>query len=68
MFLDSHIEATEGWLEALIHRIYLDKLIVPAPAIDNINYETYVRSIFLQSLSFFLILLSSRHWTQKKIL
>ena len=42
VFLDSHIEATEGWLEALLYRIHLNKLVVPAPAIDNINYETYV--------------------------
>ncbi|KAL5247467.1 hypothetical protein ACHWQZ_G019370 [Mnemiopsis leidyi] len=40
VFLDSHIEATEGWLESLLQRIHTNKLIVPAPAIDNINYET----------------------------
>lgn len=43
VFLDSHIEATEGWLESLLQRIHSDRLIVPAPAIDNINYETWVR-------------------------
>ena len=42
IFLDSHIEATAGWLEALLHRIHVDKRIVPAPAIDNINFETLV--------------------------
>jgi polypeptide N-acetylgalactosaminyltransferase len=40
-FLDSHIEATPGWLEPLLDRIAKDKTTVVCPIIDMIDDTTF---------------------------
>ena len=41
IFLDSHIEATEGWLEPLVTEISKNETIVVTPMIDIIDKETF---------------------------
>lgn len=41
VFLDSHIEATEGWLDSLIEPIYLNRTTVVTPVIDVIDDTTF---------------------------
>ncbi|CAE8714805.1 unnamed protein product [Polarella glacialis] len=42
VFLDSHIEATKGWLEPILSRIKEDKRHVVVPSIDSIGAEDFV--------------------------
>ncbi len=41
VFLDSHIEATEGWLEPLVDQIVQNETIVVTPMIDIIDKDTF---------------------------
>lgn len=40
-FLDSHCEATEGWLEPLLARIKEDRKVAVCPVIDVINDRNF---------------------------
>lgn len=40
VFLDSHCEATTGWLEPMLERIHADRTTVVCPMIDSINDHT----------------------------
>lgn len=40
VFLDAHVEVTDGWLEPLLANIADDRSLVAVPRIDRINYQT----------------------------
>jgi len=40
-FLDSHIEATEGWLEPLLERVQLNPKAIACPVIEEVNDKTF---------------------------
>lgn len=44
VFLDSHVEANQGWLEPLLEQIKENRTTVACPMIDLINAETLVYS------------------------
>ncbi|KAJ8314165.1 hypothetical protein KUTeg_008726 [Tegillarca granosa] len=41
IFLDSHIECAEGWIQPLLYEIYLNKTTAVTPVIDVISDETF---------------------------
>lgn len=41
IFLDSHIECTNGWLEPLLDRIVGNKMTIAVPIVDTINATTF---------------------------
>jgi len=41
LFLDSHIEVTDGYLEPLLHRVTQAPKAVVVPAIDSIDFQTF---------------------------
>lgn len=59
-FLDSHIEATEGWLEPLLERIKTNRKSVACPVIEEVNDKTFqykfvtrdLEGVFYWSLDF----------------
>jgi len=40
-FLDSHVEATEGWLEPLLERVHLNPKAIACPVIEEVNDKTF---------------------------
>lgn len=41
LFLDAHVEVTEGWLEPMLQRVAEDRKVVVAPIIDVISDENF---------------------------
>ena len=41
VFLDSHCEVNEGWLEPLLAHIQTDRMNIAIPIIDMINHNTF---------------------------
>jgi polypeptide N-acetylgalactosaminyltransferase len=39
IFMDSHIEVTEGWLEPLLDRLAIDRRTVPISVMDTIDMD-----------------------------
>ena len=60
-FLDSHIEATEGWLEPLLERVHLNPKAIACPVIEEVNDKTFqykfvqrdLVGVFFWNLDFF---------------
>jgi polypeptide N-acetylgalactosaminyltransferase len=59
MFMDSHCECNDGWLEPLLDTIHADRRAVAIPIIDAIEFETFEhrtsilqRGMFSWSLNF----------------
>lgn len=46
VFLDSHIEATPGWLEPLLARIAEDRTRLVVPSIDGVDTEDFQYTVF----------------------
>ena len=41
VFLDSHCEVEDGWLEPLLDRVAKSPTTIASPVIDNINFDTF---------------------------
>ncbi|CAJ0942011.1 unnamed protein product, partial [Mesorhabditis belari] len=41
LFLDAHVEVTDGWLEPLLDRVHKDRTVVVAPIIDVISDDDF---------------------------
>ena len=46
-FLDSHIEATEGWLEPLLERVHQNPKAIACPVIEEVTLSPYLSLTFL---------------------
>lgn len=42
MFLDSHVEVNDGWVEPLLHELHRDNRTIAIPTIDVINADNFV--------------------------
>ncbi|CAB4061495.1 GALNT [Lepeophtheirus salmonis] len=49
-FLDSHIEASKGWLEPLLHSIKNNPQLITSPVIDSINDTTFYYTFIYKDL------------------
>ncbi|XP_031627251.1 polypeptide N-acetylgalactosaminyltransferase 13-like [Contarinia nasturtii] len=58
IFLDAHIECTEGWLQPILSRIASDRSVVTVPLIDSISSNDmshYASGLFIHGLRWYLI-------------
>ena len=46
-FLDSHIEATEGWLEPLLERVHQNPKAIACPVIEEVTLSPYPSFTYL---------------------
>merc|ERR1711962_999054 len=49
-FLDSHIEATEGWLEPLLERVHQNPKAIACPVIEEVNDKTFQYKVVTRDL------------------
>ena len=56
VFLDSHIEVIDGWLEALINPIMSNKRLITCPIIDAIDPDTFEYTIVKNKVDGYLLI------------
>jgi len=66
-FLDSHIEATAGWLEPLLERVHINPKAVACPVIEEINDKTFQYKFVTRDLVGTFTWNLDFGWTQIKI-